>query len=117
MVNPTELASKVVTHQAPPQGICIGLKLLFHLLSLCIHLWDIFLNQVDKKWRKDECQETDVPGGDEFLKESAEDIKSGDWGVIEWMLEPDTPELESTFISSVTVAKSLTFSDLHLPSL
>lgn len=117
MVNPTELASKVVTHQAPPQGICIGLKLLFHLLSLCIHFWDIFLNQVDKKWRKDECQETDVPGGDEFLKESAVDMKIGHWGVIEWMLEPDTPELESKFTSSVTVAKSLTFSDLHLPSL
>lgn len=40
---------KVVTHQAPPKGICVGLKLLFHLSSLSVHLWDVFLNQVDKK--------------------------------------------------------------------
>lgn len=58
-----------VTHQAPPQGICIGLKLLFHLLSLGVHLWHILFHQVDKKWRKDERQEADVPGSDEFLEQ------------------------------------------------
>ena len=42
-------AFKVVTHQAPPQGICVGLKFLFHLFSLGIHLRHIFLNQVDEK--------------------------------------------------------------------
>lgn len=40
---------KVVTHQAPPQGICIGLKLLFHLSALCVYLRHVFLNQVDKE--------------------------------------------------------------------
>lgn len=43
------------THQPPPQGISIGLKLLFHLLSLGIHFGHILLHQVDKKRRKDEC--------------------------------------------------------------
>lgn len=67
-----------VTHQAPPKGICIGLKLLFHLFSLRIHLRHVFLHQVDKKRRKDEGQEPDVPGGDELL-ERAEDKGRGPW--------------------------------------
>lgn len=47
--DPHRAAFKVVTHQAPPQGICVGLKFLFHLFSLGIHLRHIFLNQVDEK--------------------------------------------------------------------
>lgn len=38
-----------MTHQAPPEGVCIGLKLLLHLFPLGIYLRHVFLNQVDKE--------------------------------------------------------------------
>lgn len=67
----------MVTHQTPPEGVCVGLELLFHLSSLRIHLRHILLNQVDQKRRQDERQEPDVPGGDELLGEQAADQGGG----------------------------------------
>lgn len=90
----------MVTHQTPPKGICVGLKLLFHLSSLCIHLWHILLNQVDKKRRQDERQEPDVPGGDELLGEEAVDKGGGHCEVpggcrrqTHWSWSPGLPAL------------------------
>lgn len=47
------------THQAPPEGISIGVKVI--ILSL--------LRQVHQKGGQDEAQETDVPGSHQLLKE------------------------------------------------
>lgn len=46
------------THQAPPQCISVGVKMI--VLAL--------LRQVHQKRGQDEAQEADVPGGDQLLK-------------------------------------------------
>jgi len=46
------------THRAPPQGICVGSKLLVVLV----------LHKVDEERREDQNQKSDVPGGYQLLQ-------------------------------------------------
>lgn len=48
------------THQAPPERVCIGVKVV--VLA--------FLGQVHQERGQDEAEEADVPGGDQLLRDS-----------------------------------------------
>lgn len=55
------------TYQTPPEGIGVRFKILFGFPFL-VQFMIVFLHQVDKKGGQNECQESDIPGCDEFLK-------------------------------------------------
>lgn len=63
-----------VTHQAPPQSVGVGVKVLRFGLSCGVfmarhvHGGVVLLHQVDQERRQDEGQEADVPGCDQLLK-------------------------------------------------